>query len=315
MTTATAFKVNVLQVSTGSPELAPLAGREYKSEYTSLPNANLPRLLRQGLDKVFFALTGEELPLEENTFLIKARDGVYTRLFGPILKAGSDEVDGTEAGKFYIQWGNRYIPVSLDKEGLTTASGTVLETEFASFNFSGRGEDHALMLAVDDEDGTGQTVLPVSVRFIDYQNPTDLKTLNTLVKKGKSDQIIPLIEQIQPRGSGSLKRADHDVEFRDLEPDVPYQVISYRSVKTAYGMSYRIVLNNLPDEGQTSETWAHSSLRSLLATQPEISVEKPAILMIKDKQGPDKDGKVRMRCSLILSQQKEVSEDDLNLNF
>lgn len=314
MTTATAFKVNVLQVGTSSPELATLAGREYTSEYTSLPNANLPRAMRQGLDRVFTALTGTELPLEENTFLIKSQDGVYTRLFGPILKAGSDDVEGTEAGKFYIQWGNRFIPVSLGKEGLTTESGNVIESEFAEFNFSGRGNDHALMVSIDDEDGSGQTVLPIAVRFVDYQNPADLKVLNSLTKKDKAAQIIPLIEQVRPRGSGGLKRADHDVEFRDLKVDVPYQVTAYRAVKTTYGISYRIVINNYPAEGETGEAWAHSSLRSLLSTQPEISEEKPALLVLKDKQVTT-DGKVKIRCSLILSQQKEVSEDDLNLNF
>lgn len=315
MTTApVAFKVNVLNVGTGAPDLAPLAGREYESAYTALPNANMPKALRQGLDKVFTALTGTELPLESNTFLIKSDNGVYTRLFGPILKAGSAEVEGTEEGKFYIQWGNDYIPVSLGKEGLTTASGTVLEAEFAEFNFSGRGNDHAIMVAVDEEDGSGQTVLPVAVRFIDYQNPPDLKTLGALLKKEKADQIIPLVEQVKPKGSGGMSRADHDVEFKNLEVDVPYQVIAYRSVKTAYGLSYRIMIADYPVEGQTGETWAHSSIRSLLATQPEISAEKPALLMIRDKQTMT-DGKVRIRCSLILSQQKEVSEDDLNLNF
>lgn len=316
MTTATAFKVNVINVGTSAPELAPLAGREYEKAYTSLPNANLPKPMRQGLDKVFTALTGEELPLEENTFLIKAEDGVYTRLFGPILKAGSEEVEGTEEGKFYVQWGNRYIPIALGKEGLTTPSGSTIEAEFAEFNFSGRGNDHALMVSVDEEDGSGQTVLPLAVRFVDWQNPPDLKTLNALTKKDKADQIVPLVQKVASKGSGGgMSRADHDIEFRDLEVDVPYQVISYRAVNTTYGTSYRIVLADYPSAGETSEAWAHSSLRPLLSTQPEISTEKPALLMVKDKQVSDKDGKVRMRCSLIPSQQKEVSEDDLNLDF
>jgi hypothetical protein len=62
------------------------------------------------------------------------------------------------------------------------------------------------------------------------------------------------------------------------------------------------------------ECWAHASLRPLLATQPEISAEKPAMLTLKDKT-VGADGKTRIRCSLILSQQEEVSDDALDLNF
>ena len=37
------FQINTIDISTNAPSLSPLAGREYTSEYTSLPNANLPK--------------------------------------------------------------------------------------------------------------------------------------------------------------------------------------------------------------------------------------------------------------------------------
>ena len=318
MATATTFTVNTIQVGTGSPDLAPLAGREYQSQFVSLPNANLPKAMRRDLDKVFLALTGEELPLDEGTFLIKAEDGVYARLFGPILKAGSDDVEGTESGSAYIQWGNRYIPVSLGKEGVTidiNGQAVSLEAEFSEFNFSGRGDDPALMISVDEEDGSGQVVLPVAVRFVDWQNPPDTKALNAQMKKGKEAEILGLIQEVTARGSGNSSRADHDIEFRDLEEGMSYSVIQYRQCQTKYGTSYRITLVDHPNEGETAECWAHSSLRPLLATQPEISEESPATLHIKEKSVSEKDGKVRIRCSMILSAQAEISDDDLDLNF
>jgi hypothetical protein len=318
MATATTFTVNTIQVGTGSPDLAPLAGREYQSQFVSLPNANLPKAMRRDLDKVFLALTGEELPLEENTFLIKAEDGVYTRLFGPILKAGSDDVEGTETGSAYIQWGNRYIPVSLGKEGVTVqinGQPVSLEAEFSEFNFSGRGDDPALMVAVDEEDGSGQVILPVAVRFVDWQNPPDTKALNAQMKKGKEAEILSLIQEVTAKGSGNSSRADHDIEFRDLEEGMSYEVIQYRECQTKYGTSYRIMLANYPAEGETAECWAHSTLRPLLATKPEISEENPATLHIKEKTVSEKDGKTRIRCSMILSAQAEASDDDLDLNF
>ena len=316
MASATAFKVNVIEVGTASPDLAPLAGREYKNSYVPLPNANLPKAMRRDLDKVFLALTGEELQLEENTFLIKSEDGVYSRLFGPILKAGADDVEGTESGSFYIQWGNRYIPVSLGKEGLTVdinGQAVSLEAEFGEYNFSGRGNDPAILIAVDEEDGSGQTLMPIAVRFIDWQNAPDSKSLNAQLKKNKAADILPLVSPATPKGKGVRSSADHEIDFRDLD-EGQYCVVSYRNVNTSYGPSYRMVIKDHPSVGETSEMWAHTSLRSLLATQPEISEEKPALLNVKDKQVMN-DGKVRIRCTLILSKQEEIDADALDLNF
>lgn len=102
--------------------------------------------------------------------------------------------------------------------------------------------------------------------------------------------------------------------MRDLDEDTKYTVISYRECQTSYGVNYRLVLADTPVAGETSECWAHASLRPMLATAPEITPEHPATLTIKEKTVLQ-DGKVRLRCSMILSKQAVVSEDDLDLNF
>lgn len=310
---AATFSVTTIDLSTNAPQLAPLSGREYTSEYTSLPNANLPKAMRKDLDTIFQFLTGEELPLDENTFLIKSRDGVYFRLFGPVLKAGAEGVDGTSDGQLYIQWGPRYLPLNTVKGGFTKPDGTVIEAEFGSYNFSGRGEDPALFLSVDVEDG--QLVLPVAVRFSDWENPTEPKALNALLKK-KPDDVVALVQKITAKGGGSggpRVEADSEVDFRDLEVNVPYEVINYYPCKTSYGLTYRIMIANYPSEGQVAGAWAHSSIRPLLSTKPEITREKPATLTLRSKEELD-NNKIRIRSTLLLSRQ-ETSEEDLNLNF
>lgn len=307
------FNITTIDLSTNSPQLAPLSGREYTSEYTSLPNANLPKALRKDLNTVFEFLTGEDLPLDENTFLIKARDGVYFRLFGPVLKAGASGVEGTEDGNLYIQWGPRYMPIGVVKGGFTTGDGREMEAEFGSYNFSGRGEDPALFVSVDTEDG--QIVLPVAVRFSDWENPTEPKALNALMKK-KPEDVIALIQKVTAKGSGSSGpriEADSEVDFRELEVQVPYEVINYYPCKTSYGLTYRIMINNFPEEGQVAGAWAHSSIRPLLSTKPEITREKPATLTLRSKEEMD-NGRIRIRSTLLLSQQ-EAGEEDLNLDF
>ena len=317
MPATTAYTVTTIEVGTASPDLAPLAGRTYDSQYTALPNANLPRAMRQNLDKVFMAMTGEDLPLEENTFLIKAEDGIYNRLFGPVIKAGAEGVEGTSVGSLYVQWGPRYIPVSLSKEGMTvTVNGQpiTLEAEFVSYNFSGRGGDVSLMVSVDEEDESGQILLPIAIRFSDYKNVPDVKVLNGMLKK-KPEDLVSMVQEAKPKGSGSGRsNADGEFDFKELEVDVPYEVISYRPVNTTYGQTFRMTIRDYPEADKTAEGWCHSTLRSILATQPEISEEKPAVLTVKDRQVTT-DGKTRIRCALILSRQEEVSEDDLNLVF
>lgn len=307
------FSVTTIDLSTNSPQLAPLSGREYNSEYTSLPNANLPKALRKDLDTMFQFLVGEELPLDENTFLVKSRDGVYFRLFGPVLKAGAEGVEGTSDGQLYIQWGPRYLPLSAVKSGFTKPDGTAIEAEFGSYNFSGRGEDPALFVSVDVEDG--QLVLPVAVRFTDWENPTEPKALNALLKK-KPEDVVALVQKVAAKGSGSggpRIEADSEVDFRELDVQVPYEVINYYPCKTSYGLTYRIMINNFPEEGQVAGAWAHSSIRPLLSTKPEISREKPAVLTLRSKEELD-NNKIRIRSTLLLSRQ-ETGEGDLNLDF
>lgn len=310
---AATFSVTTIDLSTSAPQLAPLSGREYTSEYTALPNANLPKALRYELNTVFEFLTGEELPLDENTFLIKSRDGVYFRLFGPVLKAGEDGVEDTTSGQLYVQWGPRFIPVNIVKGGFTKTDGTEIEAEFGSYNFSGRGEDPALFISVDTENG--QLVLPVAVRFADWENPLDPKALNALLKK-KPEDVITLVQKVTPKGTGGggqRVETDSEVDFRELPVNIPFEVVNYYPCKTTYGLTYRIAINNYPEAGQIAGAWAHSSIRPLLATKPEITMEKPATLTIRSKEELD-SGKVRIRSTLLLSAQ-EMDEEALNLDF
>ena len=73
------------------------------------------------------------------------------------------------------------------------------------------------------------------------------------------------------------------------------------------------MINNFPEEGQVAGAWAHSSIRPLLSTKPEISREKPAVLTLRSKEELD-NNKIRIRSTLLLSAQ-EAGENDLNLDF
>lgn len=315
---ASTFKVTTINVSTNAPELVLLSGREYSRQYTALPNANLPKPMRESLGVVFNYLSGEDLPLEDNTFLIKSDNGVYSRLFGPVLKAGQDEVDGTSTGELYIQWGSKFIPIKAEKGKFTRPDGTEIEAEFGQFNFSGRGEDPAIFISADDPQGDGQVVLPVAVRFVDWKNPPDAKSMGVMLKKAP-EEIASVVQPVATRGSNSDNSstrvtATQEVEFRSLEVDVPYKVISYYPCKTRFGLTYKILIQDYPEVGEIGAAWAHSTIKPLLATKPEISEEKPAILTVKSKEQTE-EGKWKIRANLLLSMTEEVDESELNLNF
>jgi hypothetical protein len=312
------FKVTTINVSTNAPELVLLSGREYSRQYTALPNANLPKAMRENLAVVFNYLSGEELPAEDNTFLIKSDNGVYSRLFGPVLKAGQDEVDGTKTGELYIQWGSKFIPIGAEKGKFTRPDGTEIEAEFGQFNFSGRGEDPAIFISADDPQGDGQVVLPVAVRFVDWKNPPDAKSMGVMLKKAP-EQIATVVQPVATRGSNSDNSSDRvtatqEVEFRSLEVDTPYQVISYYPCKTKFGLTYKILIQDYPEVGEIGAAWAHSTIKPLLATKPEINREKPALLTVKSKEQTE-EGKWKIRANLLLSMAEEVDESELNLNF
>jgi hypothetical protein len=306
------FSVRTVDLASNSKDFIALGAREYESDYVPLPNQNLPKGIKADLASFYTLLTGEEFPLEENTFLIKSYEGVYSRLFGPVLKVGQEGVGETKDGELYIQWGPRFIPLSVAPGKFTTAAGVELDVEFSTFNFSARGEDPALLISIDGDEE--QTVLPVAVRFSDWENPVEPKVLNTFLKKSP-EKLAEVIQKVSAKTGGSRERieADSEIDFKELDVNKPYEVIGYYPCKTTYGVSYRIFVNNIPEADKTAVCWAHSSIRPLLATRPEITREKPATLTLRSKEEMD-NGRTKIRSNLILSRQ----EDDpsaLNLNF
>lgn len=309
------FTVRTLDIATNSSEFVVLSGRLYDKDYTPLPNQNLPKGLRADLEKFFCYLTSQpNLPLEENTFLIKSSEGAYQRVFGPVLKVGNSEIEGLEDNKLYIQWGPHFIPLTYEPGVFRNEAGIEIDAEFGVYNFSGRGEDPALLLSIDEP--TGQVVMPIVVRFEDWDNPLEAKALNTLFKKSP-DKLVDVIQKATvKKSSGNFTRIEptHEVDFKSLDVKKPYNVIGYYPCKTTYGITYRIFIQDCPEPNDIGCAWAHSSLRPLLSSRPEITPEKPASLVLQHKEMTDA-GKMRIRSTLFLSHQESDDDTVLNLDF
>lgn len=300
----------VIDVATDSEALVMLAAREYTSDYTALPNANLPKALRNQLSLVYEFLTGEELPLEENTFLVKALDGSYNRLFGPVLNVGSSEVEGLEDSRLYIRWGQKYIPLNLSKGAMTLDDGREVEVEFGQYNFSGRGEDAALFVSYESDSGVTYQ-LPVAVRFEDWEHPVESKALNVMLKKSP-EQILTVVQKAKAKGSSGGNYEEVDLRF--LEVGKSYEIIGYRSCKTKFGASYRVLVKDYPEIGQISEGWARPSMKKILATSPAITEEDPAEYIIRAREKTE-DNKYRIQDAFLLSVQSYSDDDGEGLNL
>lgn len=310
------FNVRTIDISTNSPEFVVLSGRQYSKDYTALPNQNLPKQLRRDLETFFCFLTSNaELPLEENTFLIRSIEGVYNRIFGPVLKVGTSEVENLEDNVLYIQWGQHFIKLDISTPNvIKTQDGKELDCEFGTFNFSGRGDDPALLISLDEP--SGQVVLPIVVRFADWENPLEAKALNALLKKSPS-KLLEVLQKASKKPTASSYQkieATHEVDFKALEVKRPYTVVGYYPCKTTYGINYRIFLKDYPQINDIGCAWAHSSLRPLLSAKPEITQDKPASLVLQHKEMTEA-GKMKIRSTLFLSYQDNDSDEVLNLDF
>lgn len=300
------MSLTIVEISSNSPDLVMLSGKSYKRDYTELPNGNLPVKLRKQLNLFYHKLSGKDFSLEDNTFIIKADNEVYSRLFGPILKV--DENDQN----YVIQWGSTLFPLVAENSTFTL-NGNPLECEFDLYNFSGRGEDTCLMLYLDGENEGDVIGLPIAVRFSDWNNKLSSKELNSMLKKSPA-KIKPYIQRYR-KPEKAIIESDFEVDLRDFEIGRSYEVIGYYKCNTQYGINFRVFIKNPDGREGIGIGWVCPSLKNLLNVSPVISEACPAELKIISKKTLN-EGKISLKANLVLHPQAVSAEDcNLDLNF
>lgn len=286
--------IRSINLSSTNPAFARLAARSYDRQYCPVPNTSLPKVILNDLGVIFKGLTGEEMPKDDNTILVKADEGVFTRMFTPVLV---NDQDG-----YAIRWGSRIIPLTI-KDTKLSAADSKLTFKAGVYNFSGRGENVCLF-ALMKEAETGDTVkMPIVVRFASWDSPLDKDEFDAMFSEDLEGLLLQIAENKQP--TGGQRTNEEILSFRDLiEGD--YSVIDYREVTTSYGKNHILTLEGVPGYGESVACWGHSSIKNILLAQPVISKDEPAILSILSKE-QTKDGKWRIKASLAVS---SFAEDD-----
>lgn len=278
--------IKIVETSISNPALAMLRARRYEKAYIAVPNTKLDADLFADLSIVYQALTGEQLPVESNTFLIKSKDGYLERLFAPVFGRTADN-------KLAIRWGASLIPVTLESKEYSIKPG--------QYNQSGRGMDTCIFVTVK----TGKDVyrLPVALRQQNWDSKISVDELDYMLADDY-EQLIAALGELKEGSETTGGTTGEILSLRDFEVDEKLTVIAYKEVKTNYGSNFIITLS----DGRQS--WGHKSINAVLAVKPTIDENNPAELVVIEKREYS-PGKWAIKAVLFIT----VAEDDDSLVF
>lgn len=314
----------IINLNINNPFLSALASKIYKPGYTNVPDTALPKAIRQQLELFYRTLTGNELPADSSTLLVKASkdNGSFERLYVPSLFKRSEPQEGQSV--LFLKWGQTEIDLaSGTKVGLYLARevgedgkpnpNENLTIQFADAEF-GRGKDLALQFQLIDDASDQIIIFNAAIRLASYENKPELSALNVFAKRdiAKLAALIADAPGSGGGGGGGLPVCN----LRDLELGA-YNITGYRAVKTKYGIKYILKFAPTPELNQPNEfeAWGDKNVNVSLGSVPApiISLDAPAVLTILAKIPLD-DNKIRLQVSFTISQY-EATEGGLSLDF
>jgi hypothetical protein len=287
-----------VDVSLDDRNRARLEARSYDRAYTEIPNRALPATLSEALSVIHEGLTGEGLPEQGSTFLVRAdNSGTFKRLFSPAVYANEAQ-DG-----LVIRWGDTDIPLTVGEGGVTSSSGD--KKVKYSFKEEQLGKYATTVLSVSyNKSGTVYS-MPFPVKSANWEEPVSADALDVLADE--APQNIPALLAVAPdpskRGEGSSgPRMEGPIIKIAQLPIGEYKVTTYRSRETQYGMDYLMQVVGIeepfvgtcrqqdPNTGEWGDAEVevvgqcivkpNAALKKTLAADPVITPQQPATLHI-----------------------------------
>lgn len=304
-------------LSVTNPLLAILAGRQYKANFTPVPNDRMPQAITEVLEVILKELGGDFQP-DAATIGISAKDGVFNRIYAPKLYSRN-------GNELFIKWGNLELPLVVEGGEIKPVSDTsaTVKFKFTKFNPSGRGDDPGLEIKVMPKAAKGQDQLVystvIAVAATDWKNYDPALFDAALYGDDIYDIIAPEAERTN--GGGSIKgdvidRKQIKAAFPNGQTEqITIKVTSVKEITTSHGKSHilqcepitHIEINAaLPATADSFGMWASKSDNNILFStpKPEVSASKPATLVIPPTRS----------AYLILSEQGAVA-GGINLDF
>ena len=314
-----------IDVNLSERNRARLETKTYESNYTDVPNRALPENLKEELGVIYEALTGEGLPEDSNTFTVRADGGTFKRLYSPTVFS----TEGNEG--VIIRWGDRDIPLTFES-GKIKVDGAAAKTKFAFKDDTiGKYEEAVLSVSIA-QSGTLYT-MPFPVRSADWENRVSGDVLDALLEESpdKIAENLQVAGDPSKRGEGGPRMQGHIIKVAEL-PIGTYQLTSYRSRETQYGMDYMIqavieepfvATTRMKDE--VTDEWGdaeveisgfaiikpNGALKKLLAADPIIDENNPATLAVTDhgEWNGFKTAKVALKCSAFVEDSEAFALD------
>jgi len=314
-----------IDVNLSERNRARLETKTYESNYTDVPNRALPENLKEELGVIYEALTGEGLPEDSNTFTVRADGGTFKRLYSPTVFS----TEGNEG--VIIRWGDRDIPLTFEA-GKIKVDGAAAKTKFAfKDDLVGKYEEPVLSVSIA-QSGTLYT-MPFPVRSADWENRVSGDVLDALLEESpdKIAENLQVAGDPSKRGEGGPRMQGHIIKVAEL-PIGTYQLTSYRSRETQYGLDYMIqavieepfvATTRMKDE--VTEEWGdaeveisgfaivkpNGALKKLLAADPIIDADNPATLAVTDhgEWNGFKTAKVALKCSAFVEDSEAFALD------
>lgn len=292
---------------------ARLETKTYEKTYVDVPNRSLPVALKDELNVIHEALTGQPLLEDGSTFTVRAEGGTFKRLYSPT-------VFSTEEKGLIIRWGSEDIPLTVNsgKIGAPTAD------KKAKFSFKEEqiGKYGETVLSVSIASGGSLFTMPFPVKAADWEAGINPDVLDVLLDENPEaiPEQIAIAGDLSKRGESSGPRFQgHIIKVSEL-PIGSYAVTGYRSRETSFGTDYMIqtvveepfvavsrVKDKLTEEWGDAEVEVNSfaivkpntQLKKLLAADPIIDESNPATLAVLDhgEWNGYKTAKVNLKCT------------------
>ena len=309
---------------------ARLEARQYDRAYTEVPNRALPETLSEALSIIHKGLTGEELPEQGSTFLVRAdNSGTFKRLYSPTVYTNE-----AQSG-LVIRWGDNDIPLSIGEGGVASESGD--KKVKYSFKEEQVGKYAEAVLSVSySQNGTVYS-MPFPIKSLDWENPVSADALDVLVDEAPEN--IPGLLAVAPdpskrgEGGGGPRMEGSIIKIAQL-PIGEYEVTTYRSRETQYGIDYmmQVVGINEPFVGVTRKQdentgeWGdaeveivgqcivkpNNALKKVLAAEPVITPQDPAKLYVLSHG--EYNGYATAKCKLVCNT-FQGGDDVFDLDF
>lgn len=305
---------------------ARLESKSYERAYTDVPNHVLPKYLKEELNVIYQALTGDPFPEDGSTFIVRSdATGTFKRLYSP-------SVFSTEDKGLIIRWGSDDIALSVNGGKI----GSPAADKKAKFAFKeeqiGKYSDTVLSVSIA-KDGTLYT-MPFPVKAADWENGVSPDVLDVLLDENPE----AIAEQIavagdpSKRGEGNgVRLQGHIVKVAEL-PVGDYTITGYKTRETNFGMDYLIqavieepFVGTTRMKDQATEEWGdaevevsgfaivkpNTQLKKLLAAEPIVDESNPATLSVLShgEWNGYKTAKVTLKCTAFRDDESAFSLD------